>query len=322
MKKTMLSLFLALALVLSACGQTATTEKPATDAVTEAATTTEAASDATEATEAAATTYPVTITDGLGNEITLDKEPEKIVSMAPNVTEILFALGLGDKVVAVSEFSDYPAEASEIETIGGAMGYDLERIAELAPDVIVTNGMVEGIDKAGAPVAGYYPQTMEEVMKQIEQIGELTNTSAKAKEITDDMRARIEKVKKSVQGLDAPTVFYEVWGDPLMVAGKGSFINEMITLSGGIDVAGDAEPYSNYSVEQLVEKNPSLYIINDGDPNLTAQTIAERPGYADLDAVKNDRVLAVDADLISRPGPRIVEGLEAVADFIHPDRAK
>lgn len=270
------------------------------------------------------------MTDGLGQEVTLQKAPERIISLAPNVTEILFALGLGDKVVGTSEFSDYPAEAAKIETVGGAIsgtgGYDMERIAELAPDLIISNGAVEGLRETMKPadiaVAGYFPQSMASVMEQINQIAELTDTKNKGRAITADMKARSEAVSASVSGLSQPTVFYEVWGDPLMVAGQGSFISELIALAGGKDIAADCQPYSNYDVEQLIEKNPDIYLINDGDPNLTPKTLAQRSGYAGLKAVMEDRVLTISADLISRPGPRLIDGLEAVADLLHPDRAK
>lgn len=332
MKKQLLALFLVFALVLGGCANTNTETTEAQGAQTEAVTTETAETEATpeasseaETEAAQETSYPITVTDGMGQEVTLEQAPEKIVALAPNVTEVLFALGLGDKIVAASEFSDYPEEAARIETIGGAMGFDVERIAELDPDLIITNGMVDDIAPLkdnGVVVASYYPQTIEEVINQILQIGEITGTSAKAQEITNEMQARVAAVQQSVEGLEAPTVFYEVWGDPLMTAGKGSFINEMITLAGGTDVAGDAEPYSNYSVEQLVEKNPQIYLINDKDPNVSPEIVAARPGYEGLDAVKNNQVLTINPDLVTRPGPRIVEGLEQVADLIQPERAK
>ena len=308
MKKQWMALVLALLLLFAGCAPQ--TADPATEAETTDAQTTEATevAEATEETEAAeGTQYPLEVTDGLGNTVTLSKEPETIVSLAPNVTEVLFALGLGDKIVGTSEFSDYPAEAAEIPTVGGAMGFDMEKITELAPDLIVTNGVVEGLadtaTHAEIAVAGYYPQSMEQVQEQILQIGEIANKQVEAQAIVANMKERTE-------------------ADPLMVAGKGSFINEMIILAGGEDVAGEAEPYSNYDVEQLVAADPDIYLINDGDPNVSPEILAERPGYDGLSALENDRVLTINADLISRPGPRLIDGLEAVADLLHPDRVK
>ena len=197
----------------------------------------------------------------------------------------------------------------------------MERIAELQPDLIVTNGAVEGLREtmksADIAVAGYFPQSMDSVMDQITQIAELTNTQETGRAIVADMKARREAVAASVAGLAQPTVFYEVWGDPLMVAGKGSFINEMIAIAGGKDIAGDSQLYSTYDVEQLIEQNPDIYLINDGDPTLTPETLAQRPGYADLKAVTGKQVLTINADLISRPGPRLIDGLEALADLLH-----
>lgn len=328
MKKTFLALLVSALMTFAACTPQTTGTGSATAANKTA--TTAAATQGEVKPGEVETTYPIQVTDGLGQAVTLQKEPERIISLAPNVTEILFALGLGDKVVGTSEFSDYPAEAAKIETLGGAIsgtgGYDMERIAELEPDLIVTNGAVEGLREsmksADIAVAGYFPQSMDKVMDQIVQIAELTNTQETGSAIVADMKARRAAVAASVAGLAQPTVFYEVWGDPLMVAGKGSFINEMIAIAGGIDIAGDSQLYSTYDVEQLIEQNPEIYLINDGDPALTPQTLAQRPGYGELKAVTENRVLTINADLISRPGPRLIDGLEALADLLHPDRKK
>lgn len=325
--KQRLALLLALALALSACGPGAkdkdSGEQKAPEVQTEVQAGAEKESPFGPAEE---TAYPLTVTDGLGQTVTLDEEPDRIVSMAPNVTEILFALGLEDAIVGVSEFSDYPEAALEIESIGGANGYDLEKIAGLEPDLVITNAQVEGLAETMAPleiaVAGYYPQSYNETMDQILQIGVMTNRQEKALEVVTEMEARRAAVLKSVEGLEKPTVLYEIWGDPLMVAGKGSFISELITMAGGIDVAGEAPPYSNFSLEDLVAADPDIYIYGNVDPSLTAEVIGQRPGYGDLKAVQNDQVLAIDVDIISRPGPRLADGLEAVADLIQPDRVK
>lgn len=275
--------------------------------------------------------YPKTVEDGFGNEVTLESAPEKIVSSAPNNTEILFELGLGDKIVGVSTADDYPKEALEKEQIATFEGLNLERVIELETDLVVNFGNMKEnapddfkrLEEAGIPVLSYTPESIDEVIETIEAIGEATGTEDRAKEITEDMLNKKDEIIEKVKDSEEKTVFYEVWNEPLQTVGPGSFIDEFISLSNGENIAADAEEaYPNYDLESLIEKDPQVYILSDGDPELTVEKIKERPGYSDLQAVKDDNVYMVDANLVSRAGPRIVEGLELIAKTIHPDLFK
>lgn len=273
--------------------------------------------------------YPKTIEDGFGNKVVLEKAPEKIISTAPSKTEMLFALGLDDKIVGVSTADDYPAEALEKDQVASYEGLNLEKVLELDTDLVINfDNMSEKnpddykrLEESGIPVLSFAPETIDEVMETIIIIGQATGTEEKAEEITADMKERKEEIVSKLKDVEKKTVFYEVWDDPLQTAGTGSFIDEIISLAGGENIAADAEgAYPKYDLESLALKDPSIYIASDGDPNITVEAIKARPGYGDLSAVKNNNIFLVDANLISRAGPRVIEGLEMMAKTIYPDK--
>jgi iron complex transport system substrate-binding protein len=266
----------------------------------------------------------IEITDDFGKVITLEKPAEKIVSLAPSQTEILFAIGAGEKVVGVTTADDYPEEVKEIEKVGGFDGWNLEMIIALEPDLVINYGQGSEEDnkrfeEAGIVVASFLPETIDDVMDTIEKIGVLTGNSDKAKEVVADMKSERDEIISKVKDLETKRVFYEVYNDPLMTAGPGSFIDELINLAGGENIAKDADsPYPQYDVEKLIEKNPEVYLIPD-DSTTTLETLKERPGFENIDAIKNSQVYFLDADIVSRAGPRIIEGLKEIAKAIHPE---
>lgn len=266
----------------------------------------------------------IEITDDFGKVITLEKPAEKIVSLAPSHTEILFAIGAGEKVVGVTTADDYPEEVKEIEKVGGFDGWNLEMIIALEPDLVINYGQGSEEDnkrfeEAGIVVASFLPETIDDVMDTIEKIGVLTGNSDKAKEVVEDMKSERDEIISKVKDLETKRVFYEVYNDPLMTAGPGSFIDELITLAGGDNIAKDADsPYPQYDVEKLIEKNPEVYLIPN-DSTTTLETLKERPGFENIDAIKNSQVYSLDANIVSRPGPRIIEGLKEIAKAIHPE---
>lgn len=265
------------------------------------------------------------ITDDFGTKVVLENKPEKIVSLAPNNTEILFALGLGDKVVGVTSFCDYPPEALDVENVGDFSGNNLERIIELEPDLVITYGVGNEdenarLREAGINVIGFEPESIDEVIDTISRIGKITGTDESAKSITEDMHRAKDEIVSKVVDVDKPKVFYEVWHEPIMTAGPGSFMDHLITLAGGENIASDAaDEYPQFDLEQLVERNPEVYLTTADLPEKTVESIMERPGYADIDAINQGRVHLLDPNIVSRPGPRIVEALELVAKTIHPE---
>lgn len=273
------------------------------------------------------TNYPIEITDQFDNTVTFEKKPEKIVSLVPSNTEVLFALGLGEEVVAVTDYCNYPEQATEKEKIGGFGTFNVERIIELKPDLVLqygpsTDDVSKALKEAGIPVLSYEAESIEQVGTLISDIGKATGTSAQAEKLVENMKAKKEEILNKIKDQEPVTVFYEISSDPLMTAGKGTFMNELITLANGIDIAGDVAAYSVYDLEALIEKNPQVYLTPSDNPSATPQAVKERPGFGDLDAVKKDRVVQVNGDVVSRPGPRIIEALELFAKAIHPEAFK
>jgi iron complex transport system substrate-binding protein len=271
--------------------------------------------------------YPMDIKDQFGNKITIEKKPEKIVSLAPSNTEILFSLGLGDKIVGVSSFCDYPEEAKTKEDIGSFQEINLERIIELEPDLVIQYGPGDKesngrLKEAGINILSYEPETIDEVIELINTIGEITDTSSEARKITKDMIDKKNSIVEKVKDAKKVKVFYEIWNDPLMAAGPGSFMDELMTLAGGDNIAKDAKgEYPQFDVEQLIERDPEVYL-SAKEEEKTIESIKSRPGYENISAVKNDRIYLLEPNIVSRPGPRIIEGLEIVAKAIHPELFK
>ncbi|MBW4827208.1 MAG: cobalamin-binding protein [Clostridiaceae bacterium] len=268
--------------------------------------------------------YPLEIEDQFKNKVTIEKEPQRIVSLAPSHTEILFSLGLRDKIVGVTSFCDYPEEAKGKDKIGDFEGINIEKVIELEPDLVVQYGKGDKeinnkIKEAGIPIVSYEPESVDGVIDTINEIGKITGKEEKAKKITDDMKAKKDEIVDKVKDEKSVKVFYEIWHEPLTAAGPGSFMDELIKLSGGENIAKDAEgEYPNFDQEQLIERNPDVYLAAE-DPEKTVESIKTRPGYETINAVKNDKVYLLEPNIVSRPGPRIVEALELVAKALHPD---
>lgn len=269
--------------------------------------------------------YPLEVEDAFGNLVTLEKAPERIISFAPSHTEILFALGLGDKVVGVTSYCDYPEEALEIERVGDYEGVNYERVIELEPDLIVNYGELDAdsakiYEEAGIPVVSYMPESIDEVIETIEEIALVTGAVEAGEELVNQMTQKRDEIVERVKDKEPVKVFYEVWHEPLMTAGAGSFVDDLIQLANGINIARDAEGlYPNYDLEQLIENDPEVYISSVDLPEKTVEAIASRPGYEEITAIKEGRVYLLDGNIMSRPGPRIVDALEIMAKAIHPE---
>lgn len=269
------------------------------------------------------TTYPFKFTDDSGAEIVLEKEPVKIASGAPSTTEIIYAIGKEDNLVGVTEYCNYPEEAKQKEIIGGYTGPNVEKLIELGADLFLTDFLADDVKKtlndAGIIVAVIAPKDYKAIFDNISLIGKMLDANKEAEDLLDNMKGREEAVLNTITGLKSKKVFHEVWHDPLMTSGPGSFMDEIIKMCGGENIAGDAESaYPEFSVEKLIERNPEVYLTAD-DGFKTAEDIKARTGYDQIDAIKNERIYFLDADVISRPGPRIVEALEKIAEAMHPE---
>ena len=282
-------------------------------------------------TETPTPTTPLTITDQLGRVVTLETtDPQRIVSLAPANTEILFALGLGGKVVGVTEFSDYPPEAVLKPSVGRYDTPNIELILAADPDLILADSIhqsetIPQLESHGLTVVTIAPATFDETFDSIRMVGKITGTEEKAEELLEDMEDRVAAITEKTDDLpesERLPVFYLVWHDPLMTSGGDTLINEMIEIGGGRNIFEDVSGAAMVELEELIARNPQVIIAGVGmglDVATTMQVFESEPRLAETDAVKNGRVYGIHLDISGRTGPRIVEGLEAFARAIHPE---
>ena len=273
------------------------------------------------------------VIDQLGRVVKLDGIPQRIISLAPSNTEILFALGLADKVVAVTDYCDYPSEAKEKPSIGGFSTPNIEELVALSPDLILATSIHEKriipqLEGKGITVFALNPKTLDEVLEAINLVGEITGEEEEASGLVAEMGHRIKAVTDKTGGLpegQRPRVFYIVWHDPLMASGSETLQDDLIDKAGGINIARDLTGYADISLEAFIAANPQVMIAGGGHgsgEDLPLQFAKNDERLSDMDARINDQVYGVDANLASRPGPRIVDGLEEFAEFIHPELFK
>lgn len=289
----------------------------------EKATDEQTANDMAEVTEKAQ--YPITLTDALDKEITLEKAPQRIITLTPSNTEILFGLGLNDEIIAVNDNDTYPEEALTKESVGG-MEFNLEQIIGLQPDLVLAHesGMysfneqaIAQLESVGIPVYVVKDaKTFEETYETIEQIGQLTNKEQEAKEMISSIKEGIEEIEVKVADLEEKSVFIVVGTDPdLYAAGEETFISEMLDVL-NVENAVPELGWPMYSSEQFVNSNPDVILVT-YESDMAA--IEKNDAYAEMDAVKNGNVKLVDGDTTSRQGPRIVEGIESIGAAIYPE---
>jgi iron complex transport system substrate-binding protein len=272
----------------------------------------------------------ITLTDGLGRAVTLNATPERIVSLAPSNTELLFAVGAGGQVVGRDEFSNYPADAGAIQSVGGSMGkYDLEAIAALKPDLVLASELnnpelVQSIAALNIPV--YYlgnPKDFDGLYANIQTVGQLAGKPAEAAALVDSLKARVKAVEEKIAPLSSTfSVFYEIDAtEPAKpwTAGPGTFVSTLIRMAGGTNIADDLDAdFGQISQEALIQRDPMVILLGDSKYGATPEQVKARPGWDALSAVQDGRVYAFDDDLVSRPGPRLVDGLEQMAGLLRP----
>ncbi len=289
----------------------------------------------TEAPTEAPTAAPtgITLTDGLGREVKLDGPPQHIISLAPSNTEILFAIGAGSQVVGRDQLSDYPEAAKAITDIGSSFEtLNTELIVSLKPDLVIaaeinTPEQVKQLEDLGLTV--YYlknPTTLEELYGNLEIVAQMTKHETEAATLIDSLKARVAVVDEKIASISSrPSVFYELDAtDPAKpyTAGKGTFITLLIERAGGHNIAADIDGYPQLSLEQVVADDPAFIILGDAAYGITPESIAARPGWDSLSAVKDNQIFPFDDNLVSRPGPRLVDALEQLAKLLRPELFK
>jgi iron complex transport system substrate-binding protein len=272
---------------------------------------------------------PGTLTDDLGRQVTIEAPPQRIVSHVPGITEILFALGLGERVAGVSDFCNYPEEAKLKEKVGGYFDPSVEKIVALEPDLVLTDGYVDylmvQLEQLGIPYLVLQPQDIDGILKNIELVGRATGVEKKAAEVVADLEVRMNNVTQKVKDASRPRVFYTFATTDLSnpwTAGPGSFADSLITMAGGQNIGAKANAsWVQFSIEELVNSDPEVIIVDasHGTAVTPLEELKAQPAWRETTAIKENRIYRIDGDLVNRSGPRIIQGLEEMARMIHPE---
>jgi iron complex transport system substrate-binding protein len=281
---------------------------------------------------------PVTITDDSGRSVTITNYPsERIVSIMPVCTEIACALNLEEKIVGVDDHSNYPTsilkkvEDGTLTNVGDPLDVSIEAIIGLNPDIVLSDHgegqsfTVQRLEELGIPVVVLHPKNLDGVISDIQLVGQITGKNEEAKALTNNLNQRIQEVITKVQNLEKPRIYVEYYfSSGYWTVGSKSFITELISTAGGINVFGQIEDeYLSTSTEGVLQANPEIIVISQGQMStvcgLTPDVVKARTGWDDTLALQNDKIFTINEDLMIRPGPRIVDGLEIMATILHPE---
>lgn len=255
--------------------------------------------------------------------------PQRLVTLAPSLTEMVFAVGAGDRLVGVDRHSDYPPQVRGLPRVGSYIHPDVERVVALRPDLVlaVQDGtpphLLDRLRYVGVPVFVVAPRTLEEVIATVTEVGTLLGAGGSSRELAEELRKRLARVRSlAAQVKTRPRVFFQLGGAPMVAAGSQTFIDELITTAGGINVAAGGPPYPRFSREQILALRPEVIIITTMErEGLFEQIKAEWERWPQLPAVRAGRIHLINSDLVDRPGPRLLDGLELVFRLLHPELA-
>jgi iron complex transport system substrate-binding protein len=268
-----------------------------------------------------------TIADMLGRPVTVPDGPLRVVSLAPSLTEIVFALGRGDWLAGVTDFCDYPPEARSRPKIGGSMTPDLERVVSLRPDLVLATDTgnpreaLAQLARLRIPVFAVKPEGYAGILASAEAVGRALRAEREAVALVRDIRDRVAAISRAVAHRVRPRVLYLVWTDPLIAAGPATYIHDLMEMAGGENVVRERSvPYPRLSWEEVVGAAPEVILVASHRDGPDGPSIGEVwRGWQSVPAVRSGRIIAVPGDTIHRPGPRVVEGVERLARAIHPE---
>lgn len=273
--------------------------------------------------------YPITISDNFGNEVIIEEPPQRIVSLSPCNTEILFAVGAGDQVVGGTTYDTYPPEAVNLSKIGGFSTVDIEAVVNLTPDLVLAeygNGeeTINALKNMNLTVVSLNPKTLDDILDNILLVGNITGNDETSLLLTTDMKQKIENISaqtKDIPDSNKPTVLYVVWHDPMYAAGTGSYPNDLLTIAGGMNIV-DGDGWPIIDLEQIIDRNPEIIICSGmgGGSYTIMEAITENEVLSTVDAIKNNKVYPIsDPNVMELAGPRIVEGLTELYGYIEPE---
>jgi iron complex transport system substrate-binding protein len=268
-----------------------------------------------------------TLTDQLGRHVTMSDQPQRVISLAPSITEIVFALGQGFRLKGVTTYSDFPPEAVKLPKVGSYVQLDLEKIVALKPDlcIAIKDGnpitVARRLESLKIPVYAVNPRNLESVMQTVQEVAGLLNVQEKADKLLQSMNLRIQKVKSLVAKTTyRPRVFFQIGVSPIVSVGTNTFSHELIVLAGGKNVAQGPIAYPRYSIEQVLALSPDVIIITSmARVAIFKQVKAEWNRWPNMPAVRNHHIFIEDSNLFDRPTLRLVDGLELMVKLIHPE---
>jgi len=272
--------------------------------------------------------YPLSIVDTVGREVTIEAQPQRIASLSPAATEVLFAIGAGDQVIAVDMYSNYPEEATTRQQLD-AYEPNLEAIAGVGPELVLLfydpGELADSLERLGITTAVLgsveeTPESVEAVFEQIRLLGQMADHVQEAEELVAEMQGRVEAIEEALADVEqGPRIFHEV-DATLYTAGPGSFVGGLYKILKAQNIAAGADqPFPQLSQEVIIERDPEVIILADGAYGESPDTVKARPGWGNISAVGNDRIFVIDPDIVSRPGPRCVEALETLAEYLYPE---
>jgi|Deesub1362B_J571_1020462.scaffolds.fasta_scaffold03222_4 iron complex transport system substrate-binding protein len=267
------------------------------------------------------------VRDEVGRKVRVPRSPRRIISLAPSITECLYALGAGQSVVGVTRFSNYPPEAASLPKVGSYVHVDLEHVISLRPDLIIAirdgnpKEVVARLERMGLPVFVVDPRSVEDLFRTLRGLGALVGRRGQAEELVEDLQRRLDRIRREVQGKPRPRVLLQIGVDPLVSVGDSTLQGQLIELAGGQNIAGDGPIlYPILSMERVLEADPDVILVSSmvGEAG-SRRALREWSRWPTLQAVRKGRVHLIDGDLIDRPSPRILEGLENMVQWIHPE---
>lgn len=279
---------------------------------------------------AEASNYPLTVIDDTGSAVTIPEEPQRIISTAPSNTEILFALGLENKIVGVTNYCNYPEKVNNVEKIGEMTPLNLEKIVSLNPDLILGYGLYQLGEIAPLKDAGYNiiiiePMTINETLKSIKMLATICGISEKGNSLVESLTQRINKIKTKTSNIDIskrPKIFIGGIYETIWTPGEGTLFNELITLAGGRNIAANLPGWAKISPEFVAKEEPEIIIIPIGamgqsDKSNVKENISKRAGWSNVPAIKSGKIFVVNEDLFYRASPRLIDGLEKLYEIFH-----
>ena len=275
------------------------------------------------------TASAITVTDDEGTTVTLAAPPQKVISLTPATSELMFALGAGDRLVGRTDSDDYPAQVSSVPAVATFQGVEMEKVVNIGPDLVLAGGNgfpsaadIKRMRDLGFPVLVLYAKDVPGVLTDIKLVGQAVGEESAADSMTTSIQAQIDQVTQAVANLPAPRTFYEIGDDPeLYGPAPDSFVADMVTGAGGDAITTTDPSVFSIPVERLVSQDPQVIVLGDAAYGTCPDAVAARPGWEGITAVKSGDIRPVDDTIVTRPGPRIGDGLIALALAIHPDAA-